>query len=220
MEYLEGGQHMHVDPTVFVLGEDPSDLSSLCRLVRSTNLAVERFQSAAVFLEEYDPGRPGCVIVHGPMFPKEGLVLQQRLSALGYSVPVIIISGNSDMALAVRAMKAGAVSVLKSPVEPQLMLETIHEAIAKDLSVRQANARADELRKRIALLTPREREVMDLLVTGKANKEVAARLAVSEKTVEIHRAHVLKKLKVPNLAALVRLVLLAEPGHQAKLDNE
>src|SRR5262245_269930 len=114
---------MHVDPTVFVLGDDPSDLTGFCRLVESAKLRVERHHSASEFLKRYDPSRPGCVVVCAPIFPREGLGLQQQLSALGYSIPVIIISGSSDMAMAVCAMKAGAVSVLKSPVEPQLMLE-------------------------------------------------------------------------------------------------
>jgi two-component system, LuxR family, response regulator FixJ len=203
---------MNVDPTVFVLGDGSTDLAGLCELVESANLRVETFHSTSAFLDQYDPTRPGCVVLLVPRLAQEGVELQHRLNELGYSVPVIIISARSDMALAVRAMKAGALSVLQSPVESQVMLDTIREAIAKDTSTRQANARAIELRKRLALLTPREREVMELLMNGKANKEVAARLELSEKTIEIHRAHVLKKLQAPNLAALVRLVVLADPA--------
>jgi FixJ family two-component response regulator len=206
---------MNVTPIVFAVGDDRSGLIGLRELVESSDLAFRTFESAEAFLNQYDPNRPGCVIVYVRTVAKGGVGLQRRLSTLGYSIPVIIISADSDMAMAVRAMKAGAVTVLKSPVNRKLMMDSIREAIAKDSSTRQANAHAVEVRKRLALLTPREREVLELLVHGKANKEVAVRLALSEKTVEIHRAHVMKKLQAPNLAALMRLVLFAGAYNEA-----
>jgi FixJ family two-component response regulator len=198
------------DPAVFIVGDGQSDLTNLLRVVELCNLRVQTYSSAGLFLEQYNPDHPGCVILYLPDFPKQGLEFQQRLASRGYDVPVIILSGGSDMAMAVQAMKAGAVSVLKTPVEPKLMLETIREAIDKDASTRRVNAQTFEIRKRLALLTRREHEVMELLIDGKANKEVAARLDLSEKTVEIHRSHVMKKMQVSSLASLVRFVLLAQ----------
>jgi FixJ family two-component response regulator len=207
---------MHGNPTVYVVGDDPQDRKSLQRLSESAPLAFEHFPSAREFLDRYEPNRSGCVVVFDAAAGSDGLQLQQRLIELGYDVPVIIVSAGSDLAMAVRAMKAGAVSVLQKPVVSDVMLNTIREAMARDSDARKARARSLQLRRRLETLTPREREVLALLVRGKANKEVAACLSVSEKTIEIHRAHVMKKLRASNVASLVRLVFLA--GDPALVD--
>ena len=211
---------MVMDPTIFLLGEDTGNLLELRQMFESAQLHFETFESVDAFLGRCDHNRAGCLVVHVGMSLESGLDAQQRLRSLGYGLPVIIVSLSSDMAMAVRAMKAGAMTVLKSPVEPRLMMDTIREAIAKDARTRHLHARAVEAQGRLSLLTPREREVLELLVSGKANKEVAARLELSEKTVEIHRAHVMKKLQATNLAALVRSVLLASRLNDEASEDE
>jgi FixJ family two-component response regulator len=138
-----------------------------------------------------------------------GLELQQRLVDLGYSLPVILLSGYSDVSVAVRAMKAGAVSFLEKPFNDHFLLDTIREAIERDAQYRRDLALAAEIQARIDRLTPREHQVMDLLVDGNVSKEVAAKLRLSPKTVEVHRAHVMKKLEAKTIADLIRFALLA-----------
>lgn len=198
--------------TVSVVGGDASDLTTLSRLVEAADLELAEFASFESFLDSYEENRPGCLVVYMTGPGEFGLEVQRRLSELGYNVPTILIGIGADVPMVVRAMKFGAVSVLTKPVEPVVFLEAIREAIERDASMRRATARSADVRRRLACLTPREREVLDLLVLGKANKEVAAHLDLSEKTVEIHRSHVMKKLQTPNLVSLVRLVLLADAG--------
>ena len=196
-------------PTVFVVDDDESVRNCVRRLVESVQLHVETFNSADEFLKVYEPARPGCLVLDVRMPGMSGLELQARLVELKYSLPVILLSGYGDVSVAVRAMKAGAVSYLEKPVNDHLLFDTIREAIARDAQNRRDLAMAAEIQARIDRLTPREHEVMDLLADGNVSKEVAAKLRLSPKTVEVHRAHVMKKMKAKTIADLVRFALLA-----------
>jgi FixJ family two-component response regulator len=199
---------MKSEPAVYVLGGTGVDRDGICRLVHTVGLRAECFDSTESFLDHYNPDIPGCVVAHVYAADADSLQVQAKLAHAGHRIPVILLTEWDDMAMAVRAMRAGAVSVLRKPLSNGDLPELIHEAIAKDKANRRVQARVTESRRRLARLTPREREVLKLVVRGKANKEVAASLSVSEKTVEIHRAHVKKKLQAQSIAALVRMVLL------------
>jgi len=196
-------------PTVFVVDDDQAVQNCVRRLVESIHLDVETFGSADEFLKACDPTRPGCIVLDVRMPGMSGLELQQRLIELGYTLPVIMLSGYGDVSVAVRAMKAGAVSFIEKPFNDHFLLDTIREAIRKDTQNRREQALAGEIQSRIARLTPREREVMDLLVAGNVSKAVAAKLRLSEKTIEVHRAHVMKKLEAKTIADLVRFSFLS-----------
>jgi FixJ family two-component response regulator len=200
------GTPMSGDPTVFVLGDAACVPTGVVQLLVSAELRVRVAPSIEEFLRDYEPGQPGFVVIQAS-HTLVGVALQERLIALGHKVPIIIVSVASDVPSAIRAIKLGAVSVLELPVDRDVLLDVAKEAIVKDMASRRANAHTAEMRRRLASLTRREREVLNLLLLGKANKEVAASLALSEKTVEIHRAHVLRKLHAPNLTVLVRMVL-------------
>ena len=196
-------------PTVFVVDDDQAVRNCVRRLVESVHLYVETFGSADEFLKAYDPTRTGCLVLDVRMPGMSGLELQQRLVDLKYCLPVIMLSGYGDVSVAVRAMKAGAVSFLEKPFNDHLLLDTIREAIERDAQNRRDQALATEFQARIDRLTPRERQVMDLLVDGNVSKAVAAKLRLSTKTVEVHRAHVMKKLQAKTIADLVRFSFLA-----------
>jgi FixJ family two-component response regulator len=196
-------------PTVFVVDDDQAVRNCVRRLVESVHLKAEAFDSAEEFLRTYDPARPGCLVLDVRMPGMSGLELQQRLANLGYSIPIVMVSGYGDVTVAVRAMKAGAVSFIEKPFNDHVLLDTIREAIERDVQTRQEQLRAVEIQARIDRLTPREREVMDLLVAGNVSKTVAAKLRLSEKTVEVHRAHVMKKLEAKSIAELVRFAFLS-----------
>jgi RNA polymerase sigma factor (sigma-70 family) len=200
---------MKTGPTVYIVDDDEAVRNCIRRLVESVHLDVETFRSAEEFLKAYDPARRGCLVVDVRMPGMSGLELQRRVAEREYSIPVIMLSGYGDVSVAVRAMKAGAVSFIEKPFNDHVLLDTIREAIDKDAQDREQQARAAELRARIDRLTPREREVLDLLVAGNVSKAVAAKLRLSEKTVEVHRAHVMKKLQAKTIADLVRFALLS-----------
>ena len=200
---------MESGPTVFVVDDDQAVRECVRRLVESVHLHAETFSSADEFLKAYNPVCLGCLVVDVRMPGMSGLELQQRLVDLGYALPVILLSGYGDVSVAVRAMKAGAVSFLEKPFNDHLLLDTIREAIEKDAQNRHDLAMAAEIQARIDRLTPREHQVMDLLVDGNISKAVAAKLRLSPKTVEVHRAHVMKKLEAKTIADLIRFALLA-----------
>jgi two-component system, LuxR family, response regulator FixJ len=198
---------MGTEPTVFVVDDEPIIRTSLQRLIQSVSLNVETFATAVEFLDAYQAGRPGCVVLDVRMPGISGLDLQDRMVERGIDIPVIFITAYGDVPMAVRALKAGAVDFLQKPFNNQTLLDCIQDAIGQDAQARRDRARQDELVTLFAELTPREREVMDLVVSGKPNREIAVELGLSAKTVEVHRAHVMHKLHVDSLADLVRLRL-------------
>jgi FixJ family two-component response regulator len=198
---------MHSEPVVFIVDDDASVRKSLERLVRSVGLRGETFASAPEFLQRAAADGPSCLVLDVRMPGVSGLALQERLAAAGHRIPIIFITGHGDITMSVRAMKAGAVDFLSKPFNDQDLLETIQEAIARDQQAREEWAVLQDIQRRVALLTLRERDVLALVAAGLLNKQIAAELGMSEKTVKVHRAQVMQKMQV---ASVAQLVLLAE----------
>ncbi len=195
-------------PTVFVVDDDEAMRSSLQWLIESVGLAVECYASAEAFLDAYYPGRSGCLLLDVRMPGMGGLELQEYLRRHEITIPVIIITGHGDVPMSVRAMKEGAIDFIEKPFNDELLLDAIRNAV--DERQRQEQTQRAELAACLALLTPREHEVMDMVTAGKSNKEIASALGVSAKTVEAHRAKVMDKMKASSLAELVRMSIMAK----------
>jgi len=193
--------------TVYVVDDDDAMRESLTWLIESVGLNVETYASADEFLESYYPGRPGCVLLDVRMPGMSGLELQGHLQKQQVTVPVIMITGHGDVPMAVRAMKSGAIDFIEKPFNDEQLLESIRNALAIDDTRRDEQSFKAEVASRLAQLTPRESEVMDMVTAGKSNKEIANSLGVSAKTVEAHRAKVMEKMEAGSLAELVRLVV-------------
>jgi RNA polymerase sigma factor (sigma-70 family) len=198
---------MECEHVVFIVDDDASVRKSLERLVRSVGLRGKTFASAPEFLECAASDGPSCLVLDVRMPGASGLALQETLAAAGQSIPIIFITGHGDISMSVRAMKAGAVDFLAKPFNDQDLLEAVQEAIARDREAREKRAALQAIQQRVALLTPRERDVLALVVAGLLNKQIAAELGMSEKTVKVHRAQVMQKMQVSSVA---QLVLLAE----------
>ena len=198
---------MNDAPTVFVVDDDPSFRDSLRWLLESMNLKVEAYASAEEFLRAHDPARPGCLLLDVRMPHLSGLQLQEMLAARGASLPVIIVTGHGDVPMAVRAMKRGAVDFLEKPFSDETLLERVEEALAMDARRRREAAERDRFAKRVATLTHREQQVLGAIMSGRANKQIAADLGISVKTVEAHRARLFKKLGASNVADAVLLAI-------------
>lgn len=206
---------MPSDSIVFVVDDDAAVLDSLRFLIESVGLRVRTFSSADEFLAAYTPDQPGCLVLDIRMPGMSGLELQEQLAKRGYTLPVIIITAHGDVPSAVRAMHAGAVDFMSKPFNDQSLLDRVHQALAKDARTRRDEAVRAAIAAKVALLTPREREVMDLVVSGMSNKGIAAQLQLSAKTVETHRARVMEKMEAGSVAELVRMVLTArEPANK------
>ena len=199
-------------PTVFIVDDDEAVRDSLALLMASVGLAVEVYDSAAAFLDGHDPAQPGCLILDVRMPGMSGIDLQDRLVTMHSILPVIFITGHGDVPMAVHAMRSGAVDFIQKPFGEQAILDRVQQAVRQDSRNRELLDRQEELRRRLEALTPRERQVMDLVVAGKANKVIADELDVSERTVEIHRARVMHKTGAESLPHLVRIVLEAGEG--------
>jgi FixJ family two-component response regulator len=197
------------EPIVFVVDDDRAMRESLSWLLDSVGLRVRSFANAADFLAEHDPAQPGCLVLDVRMPGMSGLDLQSELASRGVELPTIVITGHAEVSMAVRAVKAGAIDFIEKPFSDQLLLDRVRQALKIDLEAREVRRRREDARRRLATLTAREREVLDLVAAGKANKEIASALGVSPKTVEVHRAHVMSKMCVDSLAELIRLTLLA-----------
>ena len=193
-------------PTVFVIDDDPDVLDSLSRLVRTASLGVECFDSADAFLVAWREDRPGCLVTDIRMPGMNGLELQERMRSQGPSIPTIVLTGYGDVPGAVRALKGGAIDFLQKPYEPDVLLVRIAEALEKDARTREARERTAEVEARLSQLTPREREVMSLVVEGRANKVIAIDLGISERTIELHRGRVMRKLGARSVPDLIRKV--------------
>jgi len=192
-------------PVVFVVDDDSAVRESLDSLIRSVGLRVETFSSAQEFLRQKLPDAPACLVLDIRMPGRSGLDLQHELAAEERTPPIIFITGHGDMPISVRAMKAGAVEFLTKPFRDRDLLDAIHQAIQRDQAALQRRADLAELQTRYELVTPREREVMRLVVGGMMNKQIAARLGTTEITVKIQRGSVMKKMKATSVADLVRL---------------
>lgn len=194
-------------PCVHIVDDDEAVRSSLRFLIRSVGLQGQVFDSAVDFLKSYDPRQPGCLLLDVRMPGMSGLDLQQELNRRGATIPVIFITGHGDVPMAVAAMQCGAFDFLQKPFRDQDLLDRVQRAMARDAESRGRLAARAEIQARLATLTPRETEVMRLVTSGKANKVVGGELGVSQRTVEIHRAHVMEKMRAGSLAELVRMGL-------------
>lgn len=190
--------------TVFVVDDDPPVLKALERLLRGAGFEVQGFRSAQAFLEQHDSTIPGCAILDVAMDGLNGLELQQALAASGCDRPIVFLTGRGDIPMSVRAMKAGAVNFLTKPVDAKDLLAAVRIAIGKDGMARQAGAELEIIERRLAALTPRERQVLGHVVAGRLNKQIAGELGTSEKTIKVHRARVMQKMSVRSVADLVR----------------
>jgi FixJ family two-component response regulator len=192
--------------TVFVVDDDASVRKALARLLASAGYAVETFASAREFLDRgHHQDTPGCVVLDVSMPGLSGLDLQQELKAFTPPLPIIFITGHGTIPTSVRAMKGGAVDFLTKPVNDRELLSIIKLAMARNVEARERDTELRELQRRADTLTPREREVMVLVVRGRLNKQVAAELGTVEKTIKVHRARVIEKMGVESLAELVRM---------------
>jgi FixJ family two-component response regulator len=191
---------------VYLVDDDDAIRDSLSLLLRSVGLDCEVYASALEFLGAYDPTRHSCLVADIRMPGLSGLELQQRLNEQRSEVPVIFITGHGDVPMAVNAMKSGASDFIQKPFRDQDLIDRIQKALAKDSERRASRAQEDAIRERLSTLTPRETEVMRRVVRGQANKVIALDLGVSQRTVELHRARVMRKLKMRSLADLVSTV--------------
>ena len=195
--------------TVFVVDDELSMRKALLRILRLSGLNAVAFASAQEFFECHDPSTPGCLVLDLAMPGLNGLELQEALAARDSLLPIIFVTGHGDLSSGVTAMKRGAVDFLTKPVDAADLIKTVSRAIEMDRVARQARAELTEIQGRFAALTPREYEVLCHVLSGKLNKQVAANLGTTEKTVKVHRARVMEKAKVGSLAELVTL------AHQA-----
>lgn len=193
------------NPIVFIVDDDDSVRKALTRLIKSVDLNVETFASANDFLKRESHNGPACLVLDIRMPGLSGLDLQDELVAAGRTLPIIFISGHGNIPLSVRAMKAGAVDFIEKPFEDQTLLDAIHQSLKKDKQAKLKQAELREIQRRVDSLTPREREVFALVVSGKLNKQIAFDLGTSERTIKAHRARVMKKMQANSLAELIRL---------------
>ena len=196
--------------TVFVLDDNPQVRRSLCTLLAAAGLRAEAFPSAREFLATYDASRPGCLVLDLFLRGENGLDLQDELHRRKLSLPIIVLTGHGTVGASVRALKAGAIEFLQKPAQPATLLARIREALAIDERARQQAATRAATARRLAQLTTRERQILDLLVGGKTSKDIATSLGVSVRTVEGHRARIYLKTEVSSVTQLVRVVLGGE----------
>ncbi|MBA2126954.1 DNA-binding response regulator [Hyphomicrobium methylovorum] len=192
--------------TVFIVDDDPAVRDALRWLMGQVKLKVQVFSSADEFLANYTPETRGCIILDIRMPGMSGLELQERLKALGSLIPIIIITGHGDVSIAVRAMKAGAVEFLQKPFNDQLLLDTVQSALSTYGAIWEQEERRQEYNRSLSSLTKREKEVLNLLRTGKANKVIASILKISVRTVEGHRATIMSKTGAKSLGELIEML--------------
>ena len=200
-------QQQQQESIVFIIDDDEAVRDSLKMLLNSVSQKVQVFASPAEFLEAYDENRPGCILLDIRMPGMSGLELQSRLNNMHCILPIIFITGHGDIPMAVQAIKDGAMNFIQKPFRDQELLDYVNDALSLDARQRARLLEHKEILRRLSTLTEREREVLHHVVEGKANKVIAADINLSQRTVEIHRSHVMKKMATKSLAHLVRQVM-------------
>jgi FixJ family two-component response regulator len=195
-----------LSPTVFVVDDYTPVRKSIVRLLHAAGFAVAAFASAEEFLAQYDPQKVGCLVLDLAMPALNGLELQHILVKAGSLLPIVFLTGTADIPKSVEAMKHGASDFLTKPVNDEDLLAAVRVAIQKDRDRRREQTELSEIRTRLATLTPREREVLDYVVAGKLNKQIAGDLGTVEQTIKVHRARAMQKMRVQSVAELVRLI--------------
>lgn len=208
------------EPTVFVIDDDADLRESLGWLLESAGLRFRGYATAEEFLGDYDPDESGCLLLDVRMPGLSGLDLQEELRRRGVPPPIIVMTGHARVPMAVRALKGGAIDFIKKPFSDQALLEHVRKAIDLDRRTRRVRMECSEFAERLTYLTPRERDVMNLVILGKPNKIIADDLGISAKTVEIHRGRVMEKLQVGSVAELVRLNLLWKANGAEGVNSE
>ena len=194
-----------IDDAVCIIDDDPAVRKGLARLLRSAHLAVATYASAAEFLARADDDGVGCIVLDVRMPGLDGMSMQARLAALGDQPPIIFLTGHGDIPMSVQAMKQGAFDFLTKPVDEEVLLNAVHQALTRHGADHADRIERQALRARLESLTPREQEVLRLVITGALNKQIAATLGIAEKTVKIHRGRVMEKMEASSVAALMNL---------------
>lgn len=194
------------EATVYVVDDDEAVRRYLHGLISSVDLGVVACASAREFLENYRPGSPGCILLDIRMPGMSGLELQAKLSSSKIDLPLIILTGHGNVQIAVRSMKTGAFDFIEKPFNNELLLDRIQKAVAESVRSGRERLQRSEIVRRSRLLTPRERQVMEMVVAGQTSKSIARQLKISDKTVEFHRANLMDKMKACSLAMLIRMV--------------
>jgi two-component system response regulator DctR len=189
--------------TVFIVDDDAAVCDSIRELVESVGLRAESFASGKVFLDAFEPRRPGCLVLDVRMGEMSGLALQEKLTEMGAEIPVIIITGHADVPMAIQALKAGAVDFVQKPYRNQLLLDSINNALTMGAIARRSHDETQMQERQLARLTKREQEVLDKLLTGSISKQIARELGISTRTVEAHRQNLLRKLGVGSVKELM-----------------
>ncbi|MGR7997879.1 response regulator transcription factor [Xanthobacter sp. ZOL 2024] len=199
-------------PTIHVVDDDPAIRKALSRLLAAVGYGRVLYESAEAFLSGYEPGGSGCILLDLDLPGMDGFGIQDALSAQGTALPVIFLTGTGDIPASVRAIKAGAVDFLAKPVDAATLLAAIEEALAIDSARRAVRSANADLRSCLDTLTPRERQVLDFVVRGWQNKQIAAELGTAVKTIKVHRARMMQKMGSPTLAELVRAMVESDPN--------
>jgi two-component system, LuxR family, response regulator FixJ len=200
-------QPLKAQPTVYIVDDDQATRKSLRWLVETLGVSVQTFHSGASFLDSYDPVQPGCLVLDVMMAGMTGLELQRELNAREIEIPVIVLTGYGDVPTAVNALKNGAVEFLEKPFDGEVLLEQVRKALELDDSRRREWDAGEEVRARYKRLTPREKQILKMVVDGLSSKEIATLCGVSFKTVEAHRAKIMKKMEATGVAHLVKMVV-------------
>jgi two-component system, LuxR family, response regulator FixJ len=200
------------DRAVFIVDDDQAVREGLAFLLRTAGHSVCPFPSAAAFLAGYDPTQRGCLVLDIRMPQMTGLELQHELNARGWQIPAIFITGHGTVPIAIAAMKAGAFDFIEKPLREEALLQSVDRALRWDESTREEGLELSMLKTRAALLTAREREILELVATGEPNKAIARRLGISFRTVELHRSHILEKMQARTPSELIRMAILLQQG--------
>jgi FixJ family two-component response regulator len=198
---------MILKPTVYIVDDDAAVRHFLSSLIRSVDLRTEEFASSQEFLVSYQPIQPGCLLLDIRMPGMSGLELQRELHARGITLPVIILTGHGNVQVAVHAMKAGAVDFIEKPFNNELLIDRVQKSVAASLKEHQARVDQNAILTKMKSLTPREHQVLNLVVAGETNRNIAQRLNISVKTVEIHRAGMMEKMQAKSLVDLVKMAV-------------